>query len=131
MNNRKFLRILTRALPVLVLALLCLAVALFADGRYTFSFLQEEGSLLPSFSSPLGDEGDAAKRLARFVHHLQLLGVHMVKVLHEGNVVLHLSEIAHAGESHQHTVQIRREANAPGGGRALRLGFFQDLLRKS
>ena len=60
MITRKFLRILTRAMPVFVLALLCLAVALFADGRYTFSFLQEEGSLLPSFSSPLGDEGDTA-----------------------------------------------------------------------
>ena len=58
MKTRNLLRTLKRALPVLVLVLICVAVALFADGRYTFSFLQGSSGLLPpSFSSPLGDEG--------------------------------------------------------------------------
>ena len=59
MKTRKILlRALRRSIPALILIVLCAAVALFADGRYTFSFLQGE-TILPSFSSPLGDEGDA------------------------------------------------------------------------
>ena len=55
MKTRNLLRTLKRALPVLVLVLICVAVALFADGRYTFSFLQGSSGLLPpSFSSPWG-----------------------------------------------------------------------------
>ena len=60
MKARKILRTLKRALPVLVLVLICVAVALFADGRYTFSFLQGNSGILPSFSSPLGDENPTA-----------------------------------------------------------------------
>ena len=60
MKTRKILlRALRRSIPALILILLCAAVALFADGRYTFSFLQGE-TILPSFYSPLGEEGDAA-----------------------------------------------------------------------
>ena len=51
MKTRKILlRALRRSIPALILILLCAAVALFADGRYTFSFLQGE-TILPSFST--------------------------------------------------------------------------------
>ena len=61
MKTRKILlRALRRSIPALILIVLCAAVALFADGRYTFSFLQGE-TILPSFSSPLGEEGDATE----------------------------------------------------------------------
>lgn len=57
-----------------------------------------------------GDEVLAAEDPLHLLHRGQLLGAERAEVLHEGDVVLHLLHIAHAGEDHQHSGEARREA---------------------
>jgi len=75
--------------------------------------------------------GDRLVRVQRElgpVDRALLVGVQRLEILHIGKVVVHLRQIAHAGEHRNDVLLARHEADRPGGVGRLRVRLGQDRL---
>ena len=71
------------------------------------------------------DQRDLVHLFSGILETCHLLFRQPVKILHIRNVILHLLYIAHTGQDHQHTFQIRCKTDCPGSNRMIWLFCLQ------